>query len=390
VSLTRKAERIQYYNWRVHRPWLFILALLVLTNQPAAAFAQDAPATRGQAARERLNTGAGHLQRGEVDLAIRELKKALALDPQSAAAHMLLGQAYLERRQVGLIAEAKAELQQALDLDPGLVWARFYLAKVYIDLGRLDRAQEELELGLKERPNVPHFLSLLGEVNRKAGRPETAIELHRKALAADPSMTPAHYYIGLAFMDLKRQDEAIAALESALQSPHVAPEMYLTLGSLYAGKKRYQEGEELCKKAVALDPSRPEGHVNLAQLYNLRGASDQALRELALALDGKSFPTSPYYQLLQADAFFERGRAYQAKRMTSEAAQAYLTVLELNPNEGRTHKQLAELYLGTGEYARAFRHLTMAEKLGTAVDPALKGEILRRLGGDPPAAPKMP
>jgi tetratricopeptide (TPR) repeat protein len=349
---------------------------------------QESSAARETASRAQLKIGAEHLRHGEYEQAARELKKALALDPQSGAAHMLLGQAYLEQRSISLIAEAKAELQQALDIDPGLVWARFYLAKVYIDLGRLDRAEEELEQGLKERPNVAHFLSLLGEVNRKLGKPEAAIELNRKALQADPSLTPAYYYIGLAFMDLKKQDEAIAALENALKSPYVAPEMYLTLGSLYAGKKRYQEGEDLCKKAVALDPSRSEGHVNLAQLYNLRGASDQALHELSLALDGKNFPTSPYFQQLQADAFFERGRAYQAKRMTKEAVRAYLTVLELNPNEGRTHRQLAELYLWTGDYPRALRHMTMAEKLGTPVEASVRGEILQRMGETAPVIPK--
>lgn len=329
---------------------------------------------------ERLQAGAGYLQRGEIDAAVRELKKALAINPRSAAGHLLLGQAYLGMRSVSLVAEAKAEFQQALDLDPTLLWAHFYLAKVYIDQGRFDRAKEELETGLEQRPNLAPFLSLLGETNRKMGHPDLAVQLAEQALKADPNMTPAYYYMGLAYMDLKNDDEAIVALEHSIASPHVAPEMYLTLGSLYARKKRYQEGEELCKKAVALDPSRPEAHINLAQMYNIRGASDQALQELKLALDGKSFPTSPYYQQLQADAFFETGRAYQAKNKPSEALRAYRTALELNPNEGRTHRQLAELYLRTGNYTGAYQHAMTAEKLGMPVDPSLLGEIVERMG----------
>ena len=75
---------------------------------------------------------------------------------------MLLGQAYLAQGSIAMLAEAKAELQQALDLDPNLLWARFYLARIYIDLGLNEKAKEQLERGLKERPDVPHFLSLLG------------------------------------------------------------------------------------------------------------------------------------------------------------------------------------------------------------------------------------
>src|SRR5262249_11846150 len=150
-----------------------------------------AGALRAQDAAAHLKAGADYLQRGEVDQAVRECKAALAADPQYAAAHMLLGQAYLAQRSVSMIAEAKAELQQALNLNPDLLWARFYLAKIYVDLGRNDKAKEELERGLKGRPNVPHFLSLLGDVDRKLGAPEVSLELNRKALAVDPGMTPA-------------------------------------------------------------------------------------------------------------------------------------------------------------------------------------------------------
>ncbi len=360
--------------------------LLVATGSSTSQ--QPAAGVKDDAARTHLKLGAGHLQSGETQQAIAELKKAVALDPQSAAGHMLLGQAYLALRSLSMVAEAKAELQQALDIDPTLIWARFYLAKLQIDLGRYDKAKEELERGLEMRPDVPHFLSLLGEVHRKLGSPDLSIELNRQALKADPGLTPAHYYIGLAYMDVKKQDEAIRALEESLKSPHVAPEMYLTLGSLYAGKKRYDEGEELCKKAIALDPSRPEGHLNLAQLYNIKGASDQALKELKLAVpEGKSFPSSPYFQQLQADVFFETGRAYQAKRMASQAIRAYSTALAYNPNEGRTHRQLAELYLRAGDYARAFQHALMAEKLGSPLDPSLRGEIVQRMGESTPRIP---
>jgi tetratricopeptide (TPR) repeat protein len=291
-----------------------------------------------------LKACADHLQRGDARQAIRECKAALAADPRSAAAHMILGQAYLALRSVGMVSEAKAELQQALDLDPTLLWARFYLAKVYIDLGKYDKAKEELERGLQQRPNVPHFLALLGEVHRKLGNPEASLSLNRKALEADPNMTPAHYHLALAYVDLKKDDEAVRELESSIQSKYVAPEMYLTLGSLYARRQRFAEAEDLCKKAIALDPSRPEAYLNLGQVYNLQGASDKALAALRLALpEGKSFPATAYYQQIQADVFFEAGRAYQAKRKVSQAVEAYSRSLQFDANREEARRQIEKL-----------------------------------------------
>jgi tetratricopeptide (TPR) repeat protein len=294
-----------------------------------------------------LKAGADLLQRGEVQKAIAELKAAIALQPDSAAGHMLLGQAYLAQRSLGLVAEAKAELQQALDLDPTLFWARFYLARVYLDLGRYDRAQAELEQGLKERPNVAHFLALLGEVHRKLGSPETSLDLNRKALGIDPALSPAHYHRALAYMDLKKDDEAIGELEAATGSKHVAPDMCLTLGSLYLKKRRFKDAEAITRRGVELDPSRSEGYLNLAQLHNVQGQSDKALAALKQALPpGKTFPTSPYYQQVQADIFFERGRAYQAKRMAREAIEAYSASLAVDPSRVEAQRRLGEVRAG--------------------------------------------
>ena len=333
-------------------------------------------AVQPDVARGRLKAGSDLLERGETVAAIRELRSAVAADPKLAAAHMLLGRAYLEQRSVALVAEAKAELQQALDLDPTLIWARFYLAKVYIDLGRYDKAREELERGLQTRADVPHFLSLLGEVNRKLGKPELAIELNRKALAIDASMTPAHYHIALALLDLGRNDEAARQLESAIQSRYVSTEMYLALGSLYTGAGRFDEAEELCRKAQALDPSRLEPYVSLAQLYNRRGAPEKALAALGRVLEsGRSFPTTAYYQKLQADVFLELGRAHLARGAALEAAKDLEHSLAFEPERGETHRELAAALFRKGDHAGAREHAARAEQLGCPVDAALREQI---------------
>jgi tetratricopeptide (TPR) repeat protein len=305
-----------------------------------------------------------NLQRNQAQEAVRNCKEAVGIDGQSAAAHLLLGQAYLALRSASMIAEAKAELQQALDLDPGLVWARFYLAKVYLDTGRPDKAKSELEDALKVRPGVAHFLSLLGETERKLGHPETAIEWHRKALAADPAMNTVHYYAALAYMDMKQEDEAIVELEASIQSAFVAPELYLTLGSLYTQRKRYREAEDMCRKAIALDPSRSESFLNLAQLYNAQRLSSKALAALQQALPpGKTFPTSPYYQALQANIHFEFGRAYAAKGSPREAIAAYQRCLSLDAGRPAAHHELAELYRTQGDSVHAAAEDALAGKL---------------------------
>jgi tetratricopeptide (TPR) repeat protein len=311
-----------------------------------------------------LGAASQHLQQGKTEQAIRECKTVLATDPRSAPAHMLLGLAYLAQRSIAMVADAKAELQQALDLDPELLWARFYLARLYLDQGLSEKAQEQLERGLKQRPGLPHFLSLLGEVRRKLGDPGASLELNRKALEADPTMTPAHYFLALAYLDLKQEQPAMAEIEKAIHSPSVTPEMYSALASLYLKKGQFAEAEDSCRKAIVLDPSRPDAYLNLARVYNAQHASDKALEALRAALpEGKEFTVSEYYQGLQADLAVERGVAYTDKKMYALAIDEYARALDFDPRRAVVHRRLAELYLQKGDPAGAALHTKEADKL---------------------------
>ena len=351
----RSAESLRY-NLTVPRLQIavFLLASAMTWAQTPRADLQGA----------QLGAAAEHLQQGRVEQTIRECKVVLATDPRSAPAHMLLGLAYLAQRSTAMIAEAKAELQQALDIDPELLWARFYLARLYLDQGLSEKAQEQLERGLKQRPGFPVFLSLLGEVRRKLGDPGASLELNRKALEADATMTPVHYFLALAYLDLKQEQPAIDEFEKVIHTPYVTPEMYNALASLYIGKKQFAEAEDLCRKAIALNPSRPDAYLNLARVYNAQHSSDKALEVLRAALpEGQEFAVSEYYQGLQADLAVERGAAYTAKKMYSLAIDAYARALDFDPRRAVIHRRLAELYRQKGDSAGAALHTKEADKL---------------------------
>jgi tetratricopeptide (TPR) repeat protein len=211
---------------------------------------------------------------------------------------------------------------------------------------------------------LPHFLSLLGEVRRKLGDPGASLELNRKALEADATMAPAHYFLALAYLDLKQEQAALGEFEKVIHTPYVTPEMYNALASLYFRKQQFAEAENFCRKAIALDRSRPEAYLNLARVYNAQHASDKALEALRAALpEGKEFPASQYYGELQADLAVERGAAYAAKKMYARAIEEYTRALDFDARRAVIHRRLAELYRQKGDAAGTALHTKEAEKL---------------------------
>jgi tetratricopeptide (TPR) repeat protein len=71
------------------------------------------------------------------------LKRALALKPELADAHLQLGAVYEERQ---MPPDAIDQYQQAIKLQPGLAVAHYHLAKLYLRTGEKARASEELAL----------------------------------------------------------------------------------------------------------------------------------------------------------------------------------------------------------------------------------------------------
>lgn len=333
----------------------------------------DLRTARKAYARQHLLLGVSYHRENKTAKAIDEFKKGISLDPQSADAHLLLGYAYQTLDSHNMRGEAKAEFQQALGLDPTLNGARFHLAKTYIDLGRLQKAKEVLEERPERTEANPRLLSLLGEVNRQLGNGELSVKQITKALESDPSSGTARYYLARAYVDLRQEEQALQELNLALRSEEVAADMYLEAGKLHLKRKNPEHAIELLRKAIEMNASFPEAHLELARAYRHKGDLSLAFGELQRASQQlKKFPPgSDYYHQFQRDLYFEAGLAHEKRGRPSKAMESYSKALAADPNHGDAHLNLAKLYLARREFARSREHAQKAKELGVVVPPAL-------------------
>ena len=281
-----------------------------------------------------------------LDENVKELKQILALDPRSADAHMLLGIAYSTWGSKELKGEAIGEFRQALDLNPRLVEVRFFLAHLYLDLGRADRARDELDAALAQTPGNPEFLALLGEAERQLKNPQRAIAVTRQALQADSSFAPARFYLGMALLDAGERDAAITELEQVVRAGAPMPDAYLALGSAYLAVGRTPDAIETLNQGLRVEPSRPELHIALARAYRTKGLLDKADAQVALGRpkraalsDSSDYP----YQQVELDFYLERGMIKLQRGQLTAAAESFKKVLELDPKHEAATRGLADV-----------------------------------------------
>jgi tetratricopeptide (TPR) repeat protein len=295
------------------------------------------------------------------------LKDVLAENPKSVEAHVLLGLAYRGLGTQEMLAEAIAELRQAIELDPGVAPARFYLAHIYLDMGRASRAKEELEAALEKAPGNAQFMASLGEAERQLKNPRKAVELLRQALQADPSLLEGRYYLGLALFDLGQTTDAMKELEQVVSANAGRPEAYLALGTVYNQASRFDDAVKVLSQGSKLDPSRVDLRVQLARAYRSKGLLERAEAELTRAQPKANASLAASYvehQQLEFDLTLELGLVKMKRGQLAAAADALKKALAADPAHGLANNAIAQIYLRQGQFKLASEHAARAAKAG--------------------------
>lgn len=102
------------------------------------------------------------------------------------------------------------------------------------------------------------------------------------------------------------------------------------------------------QRAIALDPSHADAHVNLGRLLHERGAADDAATHYAAALDA-----DPSHET----AAFNLGVALEDLGRFDDALAAYRRAIALDADNADAHYNLAGIYERKGEKQAAIRHL---------------------------------
>jgi predicted Zn-dependent protease len=139
-------------------------------------------------------------------------QKALALNARLPEAHLVIGQVALGE---GRLDDALSEFQHEETINPmyGPVYDR--LGDVYLQKNEYDKAQDALNQALLLEPDATGPYILLGQVLLKQDNPSTAVTYLKRAVQMDPENEYCHFFLGEAYRDLGRKQEAMAEFQAA-------------------------------------------------------------------------------------------------------------------------------------------------------------------------------
>ncbi len=296
------------------------------------------------------------LQRGKFAEAEAAFKKAVAAAPQSAGAHMQLGETYL----IGLKQPkaAEASYQAALAARPGSLDAQLGLAASMAAQGRVEDTVAAFEQAAKLAPQDPrplhslarfyasqlkfdqalatldrtlaiapaHGAALLdrGDLLLASNQPEKAIVAFEAAAKATRQPAPARFRQGVTLEMLQRWDDADRAYSDAIKGEPRMFAAYNNLAFMNASRKvKLDEALAYSKKAIELAPNDPRLQDTLGWVHLARGELDPAAKAIVKAVT--AYPEVANFQ-------YHLGIVYDAQGRSKEAAAALRKALELDKN----------------------------------------------------------
>ena len=210
--------------------------------------------------------GLNYLVSGHIDLAIDELTRAAGVDTDALEIHMILGNLYREKGQVG----RAINVHQGLLQGPRLTQLEHAHVLLCLGLdfrsgGFVDRAHEAFKEVLRLDPDNRYALMNLQKLHEEQHQWREAYELQQQVAALDPTADPTRSNGILAFLenaigvDAQRSGQAAEAarrFQAAVElDPHAVP-AYLNLGDVRLAQGDAAQAISTWERAIDVSPGR--------------------------------------------------------------------------------------------------------------------------------------
>jgi HemY protein len=272
-----------------------------------------------------------HQQRGETASMIGFLEQTLRLSSDYSPAVLKLADTYFK---AGEMRKAKVHYERRLALTPGDPYALLGLARIALDEGQWDDAEDRLQKAISSDSQFGDAHRLMAQVHEQHGR----IEEMKKSLdrAADCTrFRPA-------------PDPWIDDLEDLCYDP----EQLLVLGSMALAALNIDAAvKKHFARALEIDPENPKAHLAMGKAWFMAGEWPRAHYHLVRTIELDSTTDEAYFHL---------GLILRNENKLQDAEVMFLKALKYQPNNANVLNNLGVIRLEQGRYSEAVKSLIKA------------------------------
>jgi tetratricopeptide (TPR) repeat protein len=300
----------------------------------------------------RFNLGRAYFAKSDLEQARQQFETALKLRPDYMPARLALTQLALRR------GDADAALkfsQETLKMNPNSGISTLLEAAAYLRKGQYDESRDLLERIIKVNPNQADTLLELGVLNLVQKHFKEADESFRKAYTVDP--TNLRGLMGLAEVHFQQNepDKAVQVIADEVQKQPQRPDLRKELANSEYRAKHYDKAVEDYQAILDRYKDTPmeqaEIYGRIGTTYSTKGDTQKAIENFAKAR-----------QLVPANVAFisQLAELLDLAGKRQDALKAYRDAMRVDPNNAIVLNNLA--YLMTETNGNLDEALSLAQR----------------------------
>jgi tetratricopeptide (TPR) repeat protein len=238
-------------------------------------FKREPPAS-DESQRLAILIGMSHYGLGEFAAAAPYLKQAADRDPQNLPLLLSLAHSCLLSAQYPCVLD---EFHHIIALNPESAEAHVLAGEALDEMKDPVSAIRELRAAVAANPKEPNVHFGLGYLLWTQGQTQEAAQQFQAELDNVPEHSQAMLYLADSDIQMNRLEDARPLLEKVVKESPANAMAHLDLGIVYTEADRQQDALRELKQAAALKPTDVSAHYRLGRLYRMMGDTAEAKAE---------------------------------------------------------------------------------------------------------------
>lgn len=350
-----------------------------LPKLPSLSLERIAPSARGliESALDEVKKDPNDAQRnGHLGMTLHAYEQFETAETCYWRAHRLKPEEFRWAYYLAVVQFQQRQYQQAVEslraaryLSPDDDPAGLLLARALQESGECSESRRIFQGLLEKHERLAEARYGIGRCEAMAGRTPAAVESYRRALEMDPDFQRARYALALMLRDLGHTSEAqqqlsryredrapyhslpdplLAEVQALKESDALA---HLRRGVALEAEGKLEEAAQEQNRALSIDSTLVQAHVNLVSVYGKLGVADLAEQH---------FHEGSQLNSQQAELHYNYGVVLSTQGRFGKAAAAFRKSLAINPYSAEAHVNLGQALERRGQKDQALQHYRLA------------------------------
>ncbi len=265
------------------------------------------------------------------DKAMRDFKKAIALDSNKIDYYHALADAQLDFNQS---KEALKTLELALKKKPNRIPTMLKLSEFQLIMKQYGQSEGTCNKILAIDDNNPEANFMLGRVFKEMTDTIRAVEHFQRAVEQEPDHYDSYIQLGL-LLSNKKSDIALRYFDNALRIDSTSTEAMYGKAMFFQSLKipNFEAAQKLYRKIIAIDPQHVDAIFNTGILNMLQKKPAEAEKSFAMSIE-----IDPQC----AKCFYYKGVMEAARNDQKTANASYQNALNIDPDYEEAKKALGK------------------------------------------------